>query len=99
MGADEGNVPPIFQQRNKAGAPTGVLILQAALGTAASLLYLFIPSINTAYWVLSALTVLLLCVVYLMVFAALIKLRYSQPDTHRAFRIQAGSRAYGSPAG
>lgn len=88
--ADEGLMPPLFQRRNKAGAPTGVLVLQAVLGTIVSLLYLFIPSISAAYWVLSALTVLLLCIVYLFVFAALIKLRYSQPDTPRAFKIPGG---------
>lgn len=88
--ADEGLMPPIFQRRNKAGAPTGVLILQAVLGTLVSLLYIFIPSISAAYWILSALTVLLLCIVYLLVFAALIKLRYSQPDVPRAFKIPGG---------
>jgi amino acid transporter len=54
------------------------------------LLYIFIPSISAAYWVLSALTVLLLCIVYLMVFASVIKLRYSQPNTPRAFKIPGG---------
>jgi amino acid transporter len=88
--ATEGLMPRVFSRRNKVGAPTGVLVLQAVLGTIISTLYLFIPSINTAYWVLSALTVLLLCIVYLFVFAALIKLRYSQPDTPRAFKIPGG---------
>jgi amino acid transporter len=88
--ATEGLMPPVFSRRNKVGAPTGVLILQAVLGTIISLVYLFIPSINSAYWLLSALTVTLLCIVYLMVFAALIKLRYSQPNTPRAFKIPGG---------
>jgi amino acid transporter len=88
--ATEGLMPRLFSRRNKVGAPTGVLILQAVLGTVISLLYLFIPSINSAYWILSALTVLLLCIVYLFVFASVIKLRYSQPDTRRAFKIPGG---------
>ncbi len=88
--AAEGLMPKVFSRRNKVGAPTGVLILQAVLGTVISLLYLFIPSINSAYWILSALTVLLLCIVYLFVFAALIKLRYSQPDTPRSFKVPGG---------
>lgn len=88
--AAHGNMPPFFGRLNKRGAPTGVLLLQAAIGTVVSMLYLFIPSISAAYWVLSALTVLLLCIVYLFVFAALIKLRYSQPDTPRAFKIPGG---------
>jgi amino acid transporter len=88
--ADRGNMPPFFARTNKNGAPTGVLILQAVIGTIVSMLYLFIPSISAAYWILSAMTVLLLCIVYLFVFASLIKLRYSQPNTHRAFKIPGG---------
>lgn len=88
--AARGNMPPFFGRLNKRGAPTGVLMLQAVIGTVISMLYLFIPSISAAYWVLSALTVLLLCIVYLFVFAAVIKLRYSQPDTPRAFKIPGG---------
>lgn len=88
--ANEGNMPPIFARTNKHGAPSGVLFIQAALGTVISLAYLFIPSISAAYWLLSALTVLLLCVAYLAMFASVIKLRYSQPDTPRAFKIPGG---------
>lgn len=88
--AARGNMPPFFAKTNKNGAPVGVLILQAVIGTAVSMLYLFIPSISAAYWILSAMTVLLLCIVYLMVFASLIKLRYSSPNTVRAFKIPGG---------
>lgn len=88
--AARGNMPPFFARTNKNGAPTGVLILQAVIGTVVSMLYLFIPSISAAYWILSAMTVLLLCIVYLFVFASLIKLRYTQPNTHRAFKIPGG---------
>jgi amino acid transporter len=67
-----------------------VLLLQAGLGTIISLLYIFLPSVNQAYWILSAMTVELLCIVYLLVFAALVKLRYSQPEKPRAFTIPGG---------
>ncbi|OPY51549.1 MAG: arginine:agmatin antiporter [Methanosaeta sp. PtaU1.Bin060] len=88
--AAKGNMPPFFARTNKNGAPTGVLILQAVIGTVVSMLYLFVPSISTTYWILSAMTVLLLCIVYMLMFAALIKLRYSQPGTPRAFKIPGG---------
>jgi amino acid transporter len=83
-------MPPFFGKTNKNGAPSGVLILQAAIGTIIAMLYLFIPSISAAYWILSAMTVLLLCIVYLFVFAALNKLRYKQLETPRAFKIPGG---------
>ena len=88
--AREGNMPRMFSNHNRNGAPTGVLIVQAVIGSIISLLYIFIPSVSSAYWVMSALTVLLLCIVYLFVFASVIKLRYSQPDVPRAFRIPGG---------
>lgn len=88
--ANEGNMPPFFARTNSRGAPTGVLLLQAAIGTLVSLAYLFIPSISAAYWLLSALTVLLLCIVYSFLFAALIRLRITQPDVPRAFKIPGG---------
>ena len=88
--AEEGNMPPFFNRTNKHGAPVGVLLVQAGIGTIISVLYIFLPSVNQAYWILSAMTVELLCIVYLYVFAAVIKLRYSQPDTPRAFKIPGG---------
>jgi amino acid transporter len=88
--AEEGNMPPMFDRTNKYGAPVAVLVTQALIGSAISLLYVFLPSVNQAYWILSAMTVELLCIVYFLVFAALIKLRYSQPDTPRPFRIPGG---------
>lgn len=88
--AEEGNMPPLFDKTNKYGAPVAVLLIQALIGSVISLLYVFLPSVNQAYWILSAMTVELLCIVYILVFAALIKLRYSQPDTPRPFRIPGG---------
>ncbi|PWR73061.1 amino acid permease [Methanospirillum lacunae] len=88
--AEEGNMPPMFDHTNKYGAPVGVLITQALIGSLISLLYVFLPSVNQAYWILSAMTVELLCIVYVLVFASLIKLRYSQPDTPRPYKIPGG---------
>lgn len=88
--AEEGNMPPLFDRTNKYGAPVAVLVIQALIGSIISLLYIFLPSVNQAYWILSAMTVELLCIVYILVFAALIKLRYSQPATPRPFRIPGG---------
>lgn len=88
--AQEGNMPPLFNRTNKYGSPVAVLFIQALIGTFISLLYVFLPSVNQAYWILSAMTVELLCIVYLLVFAALIKLRYSKPDAPRPFKIPGG---------
>jgi len=88
--AEDGNMPPFFHRTNKYGAPVPVLVMQAVIGSVISLLYIFLPSVNQAYWILSAITVELICIVYVLVFLAVIKLRYSSPETPRAFKIPGG---------
>jgi amino acid transporter len=88
--AIEGNMPPVFNRHNRFGSPSSVLFIQAGIGTFISLLYVFLPSVNQAYWILSAMTVELLCIVYFFIFASVIKLRYSKPDAPRPFKIPGG---------
>jgi amino acid transporter len=80
----------MFDRTNKYGAPVAILVLQALIGSIISLLYVFLPSVNQAYWILSAMTTELLCIVYFLVFAALIRLRYTKPDVPRPFKIPGG---------
>jgi len=44
------------------------------------------PAANQAYWILTATVTALLAFYYLPIFAAVIRLRYTQPDTTRPFR-------------
>ena len=48
------------------------------------------PTISNAFWLMSALTAQLYMVMYLFMFAAAIKLRYSQPDIERPYKIPGG---------
>ena len=48
------------------------------------------PNVSSSYWILSAMTVEVYCIMYLLIFAAVIKLRYSQPGTKRAYMIPGG---------
>jgi glutamate:GABA antiporter len=86
----EGDFPRVFQGHNKALAPTSVLWIQGAVGTLFALLFLFEPTISTSYWILSALTTQLLVIMYVLMFAAVIRLRYTQPDRPRPYKIPGG---------
>jgi amino acid transporter len=86
----QGDYPRAFQGHNDRLAPTAVLLIQACIGTLFSLLFLFEPTISTSYWILSALTTQLLVIMYVLMFAAVIRLRYSQPDTPRPYQIPGG---------
>jgi len=86
-----GFLPPVFRKQNRHHSPVGPLLIQGVLATLLILAMMLIPNINTAYWILTSFTTLLLTIYYLPVFAAVIKLRYSQPDTPRPFRIWGGT--------
>lgn len=85
-----GDMPPITRRLNKQGIPTGMLLIQGVIATLVSLAYVFSPSVNQAYWILSAITVMLLCITYMLIFAAVIRLRITKPNVDRAFKIPGG---------
>jgi amino acid transporter len=90
VAAAQGDLPRVMREHNKHQSPVAVLLIQAVIGSAFSLLFVLLPSVNSAYWVLSAVTTEVIIIMYFFMFAAVIKLRYSQPDTPRAYRIPGG---------
>ncbi|KTD51875.1 glutamate/gamma-aminobutyrate antiporter [Legionella quinlivanii] len=90
VAAQDGNLPMFFQRTNRQNAPVVMLITQAVIVTLLSTLFLFMPSVNGSYWLLTALAAQLYMLMYLMMFLAAIKLRFSAPDHYRAFRIPGG---------
>jgi putative glutamate/gamma-aminobutyrate antiporter len=82
-----GNLPPIFQQTNEKGVPTNLLLFQAIIVTISSLVFLTMPSLSSSYWILSALSTQIYLVMYIIMFAAAIRLRYTKPHVPRAYRI------------
>lgn len=82
-----GYLPPFFQKENKTGVQKNILLLQGAAVTLLSLLFVIMPSVQSFYQILSQLTVLLYLIMYLMMFAAAIYLRYSMRNSERPFRI------------
>ncbi|MEO9174588.1 MAG: amino acid permease, partial [Gaiellales bacterium] len=87
---ESGDLPPELHYVNKRHVPVAMMLFQGALGTLFALLFLFIPSVNTSYWMLTALTTQLTVLMYLLLLAAAIRLRYTQPDTARPYRIPGG---------
>jgi putative glutamate/gamma-aminobutyrate antiporter len=89
--AQDGDLPPYFRQLNKNGMPHRLLILQALIVTVLSLMILFMPTINSAYWILLVMVTQVYLVMYAIMFAAAIKLRYKKPNVFRAYKIPFGN--------
>lgn len=90
VAAKDGNLPLFFQKCNKNGAPKILLIGQALIVTLLSTLFLFMPSVNGSYWLLTALAAQLYMLMYLLMFLSALKLRFTLPAKSSAFRIPGG---------
>lgn len=89
--AKDGNLPKILQKENENGMPVNMMILQAVIVTFWGAVYALLPGgVNSSFWILFALTTLVYIVMYLLMYASLIKLRYSKPDVPRIFKIPGG---------
>lgn len=88
--AETGDLPPTFRKINKKGMPLTILIFQAVIVSILSLVFLLMPTVSSGFWILSVLAAELYLIMYILMFSACIKLRYSQPHTPRAYKIPGG---------
>lgn len=86
-----GYLPPFFQKTNKAGVQKNILLVQGGIVTLLSLLFVVMPSVQSFYQILSQLTILLYLIMYMLMFAAAIVLRYKMKSAERPFRLGKGN--------
>jgi glutamate:GABA antiporter len=85
--AEFGFLPPFLRKTNRKGIAMPILIIQALVVTVLCLLFQFVPSINSFYWFLTALSTELYMVMYLLMFLSAIRLRHQKKEKDIAFRI------------
>lgn len=85
--AIHGNMPPYFQKVNKKGTPVNLLLFQALIVTASSFIILHMPTVSASFWILTALSAQSYLVMYILMFIAAIKLKYSKPHVPRAYKV------------
>lgn len=90
VAAEDGHLPSYLQKTNRHQAPVVMLIGQAIIVTVLSAMFLFMPSVNGSYWILTALAAQLYMIMYIIMFVAALKLRLSNPEKQGGFRIPGG---------
>lgn len=88
-----GYLPPFFQKTNSRGVQRNILLIQGVIVTILGMLFVVMPSVQSFYQILSQLTVLLYLIMYMLMFAAAITLRYKYPKLERPFRLGAKGNA------
>ncbi len=85
--AADGLVPKYLARKNNSGMPVAVLMTQGIIGSFLSLVFLFLPTIQEAFAMIIALTAQFSVMMWVMIFVSAIKLRYSEPESERPFRV------------
>jgi putative glutamate/gamma-aminobutyrate antiporter len=88
--AKQGEIPPFMAKVNKHGVQINILLIQAAIVSLLACLYFVMDNVSVAFFVLSAMTVTLYLVMYILMYAAAIKLRRTRPDLPRAYKVPGG---------
>ena len=88
--ARNGDLPPSCRKLNSKGMPVNLLIIQAIIVTIISLLFILMPTISSAYWIITVIVSQLYLLMYLLMFASAIKLRYKKPSVERSYMIPGG---------
>lgn len=88
--ADEGAMPKVFTKLNRHHMPKNLLLAQAIIVSAMTLLFILLPSISGAFWIATAIVAQLYLIMYVIVFASAIVLRHKDPNRLRPFKVPFG---------
>ncbi|MEL7432029.1 MAG: amino acid permease [Chlamydiota bacterium] len=88
--AKEGDLPIYLQGTNKKEMPLALMLLQGIIVTFLSLVFLLMPSVSSSFWLLTSLTTQFYLLMYMMMFAAAIRLKFYKADVPRSFVVPGG---------
>lgn len=87
-----GHLPPVLQRENRAGMPVSVIVLQASVSSVLALGYQLLGSVQNAWFMFALVQTNMSLLLYLLMLAAVVRLRRTEPHVRRPFAIP-GRRA------
>ena len=85
-----GYLPKTLQHTNKNGIQTTILYVQAAIVTLLSLVLVLLPSVESAYQILSQMSTIIYLIMVVIIYCAFVRLRRTAPDKARGFKVPGG---------
>ncbi len=85
-----GHLPKAATRVNRKSSPITMLIVQGTVISLIGAVYVIVPNVQQAFYMLFVLAVSIYLVMYLLMYASAIKLRYSQPDVERTIKVPGG---------
>lgn len=87
---ESGFLPPSLQKSNKNGINTPILWIQGIFVTVLAFVLVILPSVESAYQILSQMSTILYLILCAMIYMAFIRLRRTQPNKPRGFKVPGG---------
>lgn len=87
---ESGYLPRSFQKTNSRGVNKPILYVQAVFVSLLALVLVVLPSVESAYQVMSQMATVIYLILVLMIYFSFIRLRHTQPQKRRGFRIPGG---------
>lgn len=87
---ESGYLPRSLQKTNAQGVNKPILYVQAIFVSLLSLVLVVLPSVESAYQVMSQMATVIYLILVLMIYFAFIRLRHTQPQKQRGFRLPGG---------
>ncbi len=86
-----GYLPKSLQRTNKYGIQVPILLVQGGFITILTFVVAVLPSVQSAYQLLSQLATIIYLIMYIIMYIAVLELRRTQPNKIRPFKIPGGS--------
>ena len=85
-----GFLPRSLQHTNKNGIQTTILYVQAAIVSLLSLVLVLLPSVESAYQILSQMSTIIYLIMVVIIYFAFVRLRHTAPNKARGFKVPGG---------
>ena len=87
---ESGYLPRSLQRVNSRGVNKPILYVQAIFVSLLALVLVVLPSVESAYQVMSQMATVIYLILVLMIYFAFLRLRHTQPQKRRGFRVPGG---------
>ena len=88
--AQSGYLQRNLQRVNKNGVNQNILYISGAVVSLLSLVIIVLPTVESAYQIMSQLATIIYLVMVLIIYGAFIRLRHTEPGKKRGFRVPGG---------
>jgi len=99
VAAQDGGLPSYLLRENQKGVPVTLLLIQGGIVSFLVFMFVVMPSLSYAFWILTALSSQLYLITYILMFLSGVILKYKKSEIERTYSIPGGKKGMIGVAG